>query len=140
MTQVLTIDDSRAVRAQIRDTLEHSGFQVLEAEDGEDGLEKLRALAQPVVVLVDFQMPRMNGVQMLEEVAHAGAPLAKHEYLILSALTTFPENLIELVRTLSIRVLVKGIEDDKLVTAVQEAEERLLTPPEEPLPELPPEP
>lgn len=142
MTQVLTIDDSIAVRTQIRGVLEPSGFQVLEAEDGNEGLDKLRALAQPVVVLVDYQMPEMDGVQMLEAVAREGTPLINHEYLILSAHTgTFPESLIELVRKLSIRVLVKGIDDDKLVRAVQQAEERLQSPPiEDIIPRLPPEP
>lgn len=132
MTQVLTIDDSRAIRAQIRATLEGSGFQVLEAEDGTKGLSALRALGQPGVVLVDYHMPEMDGVRMLEEVVREGAPLVNHEYLILTGHSgTFPDTLIELVRTLSIRVLTKPVEDGALVSAVQQAEDRLTNPPNE---------
>lgn len=139
MTQVLTIDDSRAMRTEIRGALEPSGYQVLEAEDGEDGLDKLRGLTQPVVVLVDYHMPNMTGVEMLEAVAREGAPLTRNEYLILSAHTTFPETLIDLLRKLSIRVLAKGLGDDNLVSAVQQAEERLQAPPADVIPDLPPE-
>lgn len=139
MTQVLTIDDSRAVRLQVRSILEAAGFQVLEAENGQDGLDRLRALSQPIVVLLDYQMPVMDGAEMLATVAREGAPLVNHEYLVLSAFAgTFPDTLIELVRTLSIRVLAKTAEPSgedvwgkDLLSAVQQAHERLSAPPDE---------
>jgi two-component system chemotaxis response regulator CheY len=58
----LAIDDSRATRTILRVILRPLGFEVAEAGDGREGLERLRGLGRPDVVLVDWNMPHMNGV------------------------------------------------------------------------------
>lgn len=61
MAQVLVVDDSATVRRVVKRTLEHAGHGVRMAGDGQSGLEQ--ALAErPDLVLVDFIMPRMNGL------------------------------------------------------------------------------
>ncbi|MEM9760959.1 MAG: response regulator [Pseudomonadota bacterium] len=72
------MDDSRSIRAALRETLEELGFEVLEAEDGVDGYETLSA-NEVDLVITDLNMPRMNGIELIRKVRgdgrYAGLPL-----------------------------------------------------------------
>ena len=58
--RILYIDDEQPVRQTLSTFLERSGFQVIQAENGEEGLEKFHTW-RPSVVLVDLRMPGMGG-------------------------------------------------------------------------------
>lgn len=60
----LVVDDSRVVRRIARGILEAEGFSVVEAEDGQKALEACRA-AMPHAILLDWNMPVMNGIEFL---------------------------------------------------------------------------
>lgn len=64
---VLTIDDDQAVRESLANFLEDFGYTVLQAGDGEQGLEVFAA-GNPDLILVDLRMPRMDGLQVLAKV------------------------------------------------------------------------
>jgi len=66
MTQrtCLVVDDSKVVRKVARRILEANGFAVEEAEDGRQALAACRR-ALPQVVLLDWNMPVMNGLEFL---------------------------------------------------------------------------
>ena len=66
---ILVVDDSPTVRQQIRLALSPAGYQILEACDGEQGLEMIRSNADLSMVICDVNMPRMNGIEMLRNVA-----------------------------------------------------------------------
>ena len=67
---VLVVDDERAVRRFAARVLEQNGFAVLQAEDGAEALEVLRGAGQFVdVVVSDIMMPRLNGAQLMRELA-----------------------------------------------------------------------
>jgi len=69
--RVLTVDDSRTILAMLRHTLSGAGFEVLQAEDGKQGLDILRN--EPVdVVITDINMPVMDGIQFIKEVRASG--------------------------------------------------------------------
>jgi CheY-like chemotaxis protein len=137
MSEVLVVDDSQVVRDTVRAMLEQAGYSVSEATNGVEGLAALRASASPMVVLLDYQMPEMDGEEVLETVAGDGGPLAEHEYIIITAnQATFPESFIELLRHLSIRVLGKPFKPGELVGVVEGATVRLSAQPE-PIPALP---
>ena len=61
--QVLVVDDSRATRAVLRQILKALGFDVTEAGHGLEALERLKEMEKPDLVLVDWNMPEMNGPQ-----------------------------------------------------------------------------
>ncbi|MCA1712844.1 MAG: response regulator [Actinobacteria bacterium] len=63
--QSLVIDDSRAMRLILGRMLRELGFTVVEASNGREGLEQLEAAA-PDLVLVDWNMPEMSGIEFLE--------------------------------------------------------------------------
>ncbi len=63
---VMVVDDSLMVRHQVKQALTDAGFEVVEAVDGIDALEK--ATTTPVsLVVCDVNMPRMNGLEFLEQ-------------------------------------------------------------------------
>ena len=63
--RVLVADDSALVRSMMRDHLMAAGYEVLEAQDGEEALARVRATA-PDVVLLDRDMPRLDGLAVLD--------------------------------------------------------------------------
>jgi serine phosphatase RsbU (regulator of sigma subunit) len=65
--RILTIDDEQLVREVITAYLEDSGFKVLQAGDGQTGIDLIRA-EQPDLVLCDLRMPGMDGLQVLATV------------------------------------------------------------------------
>jgi two-component system chemotaxis response regulator CheY len=64
---VLIVDDEPAVRRTVRGVLESSGFECAESENGASALEWLES-HHADVILVDYQMPIMDGLNLLEQV------------------------------------------------------------------------
>lgn len=64
MATILVVDDERQIRASVRGILEEEGLAVLEAEDGRQALDIIRASA-PDVVLLDIWMPNVDGLELL---------------------------------------------------------------------------
>lgn len=62
--QCLIVDDSRVVRKVSRAIVEKLGYQVIEAENGEEALARCK-LAMPDLVLVDWDMPVMTGIDFV---------------------------------------------------------------------------
>ncbi len=58
--RVLVVDDSEVIRTLICVNLEMEGFEVVQAVDGQDALEKVRQAA-PDVMTIDVKMPRLDG-------------------------------------------------------------------------------
>lgn len=140
MTNILVVDDSASIRQLVRAMLEPEGYTIREAADGVEGLAAMRAMGERPVVLLDYQMPNMDGEQVLKEVIAAGAPLSTLEYLVISAnASTFPASFIDLVRYLSLRIIPKPFTRDTLVAAVAQAAARLGASPGEAIPSLPEE-
>ena len=65
--RILTIDDENMVREILTAYLEDSGFEVIQANDGQTGIELIRS-HQPDLVLCDLRMPGMDGLQVLATV------------------------------------------------------------------------
>lgn len=68
--KVLVVDDSESVRQQVRQALCPAGYQIVEACDGLEGLEKLRGSSDLDAVLCDVNMPKMTGLELIAT-AHA---------------------------------------------------------------------
>lgn len=62
---VLAIDDSASIRQMVAFTLKSSGYEVIEAVDGQDGLDKAKAKSVNLV-LTDQNMPRMDGLTLIK--------------------------------------------------------------------------
>lgn len=66
--RVLVVDDSRAIRRIISDIMKQLNFEVLEAGNGLEALDRLQQYGAPDIVLVDWNMPEMNGLEFIKAV------------------------------------------------------------------------
>lgn len=71
MPKLLIVDDEQSIRQTLRDILEYENFDVEEAADGKEGLQKILNNNYDVVIL-DIKMPKMDGMEVMEEVTKAG--------------------------------------------------------------------
>jgi len=65
MSTILIVEDNEKNMKLVRDVLQVKGYQTLEAGTGEDGV-RLAAESQPDLVLMDIQLPGMNGIDALK--------------------------------------------------------------------------
>jgi CheY-like chemotaxis protein len=65
--KVMIVDDERNLRELISAILEPEGYEVIQAEDGEDALEKLKTI-RPDLILLDMMMPGMSGREVCEKI------------------------------------------------------------------------
>ena len=66
MKQCLIVDDSSVIRKVARKIMEEANFEISEAENGQQALEKCRH-NMPEIILLDWNMPVMNGLEFLKE-------------------------------------------------------------------------
>jgi two-component system chemotaxis response regulator CheY len=65
--RALIVDDSRVMRSILRRSLEGRGFDVVEAGNGREALDRLAMMRIPDLALVDWNMPEMNGIELITE-------------------------------------------------------------------------
>lgn len=80
---ILIVDDSATVRRMVQKGLEETGFQVVEAENGQAALDIIEA-CRPDLILSDIDMPVMNGVELCKQVQTMG-DAAAIPFVIMSA-------------------------------------------------------
>ncbi len=85
MATVLIVDDDDGIRETLRFLLEDEGYEVLEARNGAVGLDMLRTIPEPLVVLLDYRMPLMDGGAVLRAVAAEGLD-TRHAYALVLAI------------------------------------------------------
>ena len=69
--KVLIIDDERAIRRALKEILEYENCQVLEAENGKEGLEIIQSNSLDVI-FCDIKMPLVDGMELLQQVQNEG--------------------------------------------------------------------
>lgn len=72
--KILVVDDSKVMRKLVSRTIRQAGFgdaEILEAEDGAHAVEVARA-EMPDVILADWNMPNMTGIEMLQALRSEG--------------------------------------------------------------------
>jgi len=67
MAAILIIDDEKSIRNVLKDILQHEGYQVDEASDGEQGLQLFQSKNFDLV-LCDIKMPKMDGMEVLQQI------------------------------------------------------------------------
>lgn len=82
---VLVIEDDPDIRATLRDVLEDAAYTVYEAPDGMSGLSRLRTHPTSLVVLLDWHMPGMDGLQVLRALAEDAPVARRHAFILLTA-------------------------------------------------------
>lgn len=67
MAKILIIDDERFIRSSLREILEYEKYEVIEAQDGAEGLQKIKD-EEIDLVLCDVKMPILDGMDVLDQV------------------------------------------------------------------------
>jgi len=83
MKTVMIVDDSRAVRETLKFFLNEEGYMVIEGENGQQGLERLKE-SDADLILTDVNMPVMDGLTMISEVKK----IDKYKFTPILVLTT----------------------------------------------------
>lgn len=65
--RVLVADDDLAIRELIRIRLRQNGLEVLEAADGQEAIDRIKA-DRPDLIVLDLKMPRLTGYEVMEQV------------------------------------------------------------------------
>lgn len=122
MRQVLVVDDDAGIRTMLRFTLEEEGYAVYEADDGEGALDVLRAAHEPMVVLLDLQMPHLSGEGLLASVARELDLAPRHAYVLMSAnADRISATCLSLMSALAVPIVSKPFDLDLLLGMVDRA-------------------
>ena len=97
----LIVDDSRALRRILRQIVEPLGFQIAEAGHGVEGLQRLSEQPDTELVLVDWNMPEMNGLEFVKAVR--ANPLHERMKLVMVTTETEPAKMV--------RALMAGVDE-----------------------------
>lgn len=79
--KILVVDDESSIRLLLSEVLSDKGFEVTEAKDGQESLEKMEKHDFDLVI-TDVNMPRLDGIAMLHRMEKAGR---KEKVIIMSA-------------------------------------------------------
>jgi two-component system chemotaxis response regulator CheY len=118
--RVLIVDDEPDVRKVVRMTLTKAGYDVIEAEDGEQAIAAIKEGENPLllsVIISDIRMPKINGVEAIQYFQQQWPRVP------LIVLTGFPdmEMAIGFLKKGVVDYLVKPVEKETLTNAVAKA-------------------
>lgn len=117
MTRVLIADDSASVRTTLRSWLEPAGYTVEEAADGIQAIGQIRAATEPLVVLLDYEMPGLTGFEVLRRALDEGLAPPRLGYICISGMQgAFPAEFNDLLRRLRIQMIPKPFQQEDLLT------------------------
>ena len=116
LKRALIIDDSRSMRQMVSFTLREAGFEFMEAENGQDALDKLRGQKFGVII-TDLNMPVMDGINFIRK---ARATI-EARFLPILILTTESqqEKKLEAKAAGATGWIVKPFEPEKLIQTLQ---------------------
>ena len=117
--RILIVDDEEDIRETLADRLEAEGFEVMQAVNGVEGMEGIRN-SDPDIVLLDLQMPEMDGMQVLENIARERLETT---VVVITAYGTI-ERAVEAMKAGAFDFIPKPFEPDHLRVVVAKAMER----------------
>jgi two-component system, chemotaxis family, chemotaxis protein CheY len=113
--KILIVDDSETIRQQIGRALGGAGFTVVEATDGIDGLDRVDSHRDLSLIILDVNMPRLNGLDMLDRLSSE----ARTNVPVLILTTEAQQALIDRARKAGAKGwIIKPVKLDLLVQAV----------------------
>lgn len=119
MKRILLVDDSRAVRLAAGRMVRQLGFEVLEAEDGQDALRVVREQGPVDAVLLDWNMPVMDGLSFLKAL-RADRSVAQPK-VVMCTTENDMQRIIEAIQAGANEYIMKPFNEDIVRDKLQEA-------------------
>ena len=116
MATVLAVDDSASMRQMVSFTLKGAGYDVVEASDGQEALNKAKT-STPDVVLTDVNMPVMDGITLIRELRKL--PNYKHIPMLMLTTESANDKKAEGKSAGATGWLVKPFNPDQLIATIQ---------------------
>lgn len=118
MAKILVVDDERSIRNALREILEYEKYQVDEAAEGQEALEKAKNNRYDVILL-DIKMPRMDGIEVLEQIVK----FSEVPVVMISGHGTI-ETAVEAIRKGAYDYITKPLDLNRLLITIRNALER----------------
>lgn len=118
--RILVVDDEPHIRTTVKMVLTKAGYDVVEAEDGEKGIQAITSNDNPLMVdmiLCDMQMPKIDGVGAI---AHFRSQFPSVPVVVMTGHPDI-QSATALMKQGVTDYLIKPLEKDKLLAVVQEA-------------------
>jgi len=119
MANILILDDEKSIRNTLKEILEYEKFEVEEAEDGKEGLSKIKKNNYDVV-LCDIKMPKMDGMEVLEKATEDGVD---SQFIMISAHGTI-ETAVEATKKGAYDFIQKPPDLNRLLVTIRNALDR----------------
>lgn len=114
MSKILIVDDSRTSRRIMRNLLTENGYEVVEAENGEIGIQKYKE-ENPDMVTMDITMPVMDGLEALKGIREYDAD-AK---VVMVTAAGQESKVMEAVKLGAAEFITKPFEKEKIINTIQ---------------------
>jgi CheY-like chemotaxis protein len=124
---VLIAEDDRGFREMLPEFLREEGYTVHAVVDGKFALDTLRASPEPLVTLLDVNMPRMDGMSVLGHVEADTGLATRHRYILMTASEqALPLAFTVLLSRLGVPVFTKPFDIENILGAVDHATKQLV--------------
>ncbi len=115
--KILVVDDSKTVRNMVKKMLQDVGHEVFEAEDGEKALEALYEHDWFDLILLDWNMPTMNGYEFLKEIKRH--PKWRDIKVMMVTSKNEQESVVEALKAGADEYLMKPFDQKMLLTKIE---------------------
>jgi CheY-like chemotaxis protein len=123
---VLLVEDEQDTAGLVKLIMEGKGYQVLHAAEGSEALEKIALMPPPSLILLDIQLPGVDGVTLLEMI-RATPDWQNVPVIMLTAISE--EQRIHKVLSLNVQgYVLKPFKQETLVSCIEQARTRLARP------------
>jgi two-component system chemotaxis response regulator CheY len=116
--KILSVDDSAIIRRIIRSAVEVLKYDLVEASDGEEAIAKLHSEDNIKLILLDWNMPGMNGYEFLK--IAKGHNLFKNIPIMMVTTESEKENIIKAVKAGVANYLVKPFTSEELIKKIMQ--------------------
>jgi len=114
MPRILVVDDAEFMRLRLSKLLASNGYEVIEAEDGQQAVERYQQL-RPDLVLMDITMPVMDGIAAVKGIKELDAAAT----IIMCSALGQQSMVIEAVKAGAKDFVVKPFEPEKVLSAIK---------------------
>lgn len=118
--RLLSVDDSKTIRAAVQNIVEVLGVEFIEAVDGIDALDVLKKYKGNVdLIILDYEMPRMNGFEFLKTIKKD--KLLRSIPVIMLTTVSQKEKMVDAIRAGAKQYLLKPFSSEELLTKIIQA-------------------